>query len=124
MHTYLPSRTSGKLAFICLCFSLFSLLPQLANAAGTGYNTTYVNGVKTITLPVETAVFTSGPDVVLVTETCTECHSADYPTTQPSQSRDGWLAVIEKMEHNFEMAPLTNTDQSLILDYLTTYYGH
>ena len=123
MRTFLPGLIRGKLLATCLFVSLFGLLPYLANAAGTGYNMSYVNGIKTITLPEETAAFTPGPNVALVTQVCTGCHSADYPTTQPYQTRNEWLSVLEKMQNNYGMMPLGNTEQTLILDYLTTNYG-
>lgn len=98
-------------------------LPILALAAGTGYNMTYVGGVKTVIMPPETAAFAPGPNVDLVTATCGECHSVDYPTTQAPQDWAGWLAVMDKMQNNYGMEPLSNSDQSMILEYLTTYYG-
>jgi sulfite dehydrogenase (cytochrome) subunit B len=120
MRTHWPYPCMYKLCALCLCLSVFS---TLAHAAGTGYNMTYIGGVKTVTLPPEITTFKTGPNVELVTSACASCHSSDYPTTQPYQDRAGWLAVVDKMKDNFGMMPLGNTDEALIIDYLTTYYG-
>lgn len=120
MNYYITRNTILIMSVFCINSMLY-VLPL--HAAGTNYNTTYVNGVKTITLPVETAEFTPGPNVELVEHICTSCHSADYPTTQPYQDRTGWHEVVEKMHHVFHMDALTITDEDLIVDYLTTYYG-
>lgn len=114
-HQYIPD-----LGAVCLCLSVLS---TPAYAAGTGYNMTYEGGVKTVILPEETAVLTAGLNVELVTMACTSCHSADYPTTQPYQDRVGWLTLVEKMIDHFNMEPISHTDEALIVDYLTTYYG-
>jgi sulfite dehydrogenase (cytochrome) subunit B len=120
MRTHWSCPYLRNLCALCLCLSVCS---TVAHAAGTGYNMTYVGGVKTVTLPPETATFKDGLNVVLVTNECASCHSSDYPTTQPYQDRAGWLAVVDKMKDNFGMMPLGNTDEALIIDYLTTYYG-
>ena len=119
MRTHLSCLSRRKLVTLFLCLSMF---PVLVHAAGTGYNMTYVGGVKTVTLSPEEVTFTTGPNVALVTVVCSSCHSSDYPTTQAHHTRSGWLAVIDKMKNNFGMLPIGNTDESLILDYLTTYY--
>jgi hypothetical protein len=120
MRTHWSHPYIRKLPVLFLCLSALS---TFAHAAGTGYNMTYVGGVKTVTLPPELITFTAGPNVDLVTSVCVSCHSSDYPTTQAYMDRAGWLAVIDKMKNNFGMLPIGNTDESLILDYLTTYYG-
>ncbi|MDO8704197.1 MAG: hypothetical protein Q7J84_04550 [Sulfuricaulis sp.] len=78
---------------------------------------------KTIYLPPETAVFEPGLYSGLVTQKCTVCHSADYPTTQPVQKQAGWQAVVDKMQNVFNMPPLSATDQANIVEYLVTHYG-
>lgn len=78
---------------------------------------------ESIILPPETAAFEPGTNSALVTQKCTLCHTADYPTTQPPQNRAGWQAVLTKMQNVFGMPPLTANDTTLILDYLVTHYG-
>lgn len=94
-----------------------------ANAAGSGYNMTYYNGIKTITLPPETAAFNVALYSDVATRVCADCHSADYPTTQPYQSRAGWQAVLDKMKFTFGMPSPGTTDEGYIIDYLTANYG-
>lgn len=92
-------------------------------AAGTGYNMTYYNGVKTVTLPPETAAFKLALYSDIATVVCADCHSSDYPTTQPYQSRSGWQAVLDKMKVNFGMPSPGPIDEGYIVDYLTSNYG-
>ena len=88
----------------------------LASAADLGQD---------IRLPPEAASvgFRAGAHAGLVRETCLECHSADYVTAQPRQTRDGWRAVVSRMTTVFGMAPISTDDETRILDYLVTFYG-
>jgi hypothetical protein len=84
---------------------------------------TYINGVKTIVLPKEYNTLKNGTGVSTVVQVCTECHSTDYISTQPYQTRDGWQAVITKMRDKFGMDRISANDEATILDYLVTNYG-
>ncbi len=114
---------SARLFLKCSVAVVFFSFAAAAFAAGTGYNMTYSNGVKTITLPPETAAFKVALYSDVATRVCADCHSSDYPTTQPFQSRSGWQAVLDKMKFNFGMPSPGTTDEAQIIDYLTVNYG-
>lgn len=90
---------------------------------GTGGGGT--GGGNTLQLPPEAAsyAFKPGLNQELVREACLECHSADYVTSQPLQTKASWGATLDKMINVFKMDPLTTADRESILLYLTTYYG-
>jgi cytochrome c5 len=50
------------------------------------------------TLPEETAAFKPGPNLDVVQNNCTACHSADYINAQPrGLKKDFWQAEVTKM---------------------------
>jgi sulfite dehydrogenase (cytochrome) subunit B len=72
-----------------------------ANAAPASY-----------TLPDETAAFKPGPNVEVVQNNCTACHSADYVNTQPRGpkfKKDFWQAEVTKMIKVYG-APIEDAD--------------
>jgi sulfite dehydrogenase (cytochrome) subunit B len=76
------------------------------------------------TLPDETAAFKPGPNLEVVQNNCTACHSADYINTQPRGEkfkRDFWQAEVTKMI-NVYGAPIDDADVGKIVDYLTATY--
>jgi mono/diheme cytochrome c family protein len=76
------------------------------------------------TLPDETAAFKPGPNLEVVQNNCTACHSADYINTQPRGEkfkRDFWQAEVTKMI-NVYGAPIDDADVGKIVDYLTSTY--
>jgi sulfite dehydrogenase (cytochrome) subunit B len=93
----------------------------LAFAAATGF----VLGSATAapvsyTLPDETAAFKPGPNLEVVQNNCTGCHSADYINTQPRGpkfKRDFWQAEVTKMIKLYG-APIDDADVGKIVDYL------
>jgi mono/diheme cytochrome c family protein len=75
-------------------------------------------------LPEETASFRPGPNLDVVRNNCTGCHSADYISTQPqgaSYKKDFWQAEVTKMIKVYG-APIEETDISKIVDYLAASY--
>jgi sulfite dehydrogenase (cytochrome) subunit B len=74
-------------------------------------------------LPDETAVFKPGPNLEVVQNNCTACHSADYVSTQPrmEKKRDFWQAEVTKMIKVYG-APIEDADIPKIVDYLATTY--
>ncbi len=71
-------------------------------------------------LPDETAAFRPGPNLDVVTNNCTACHSADYINTQPRGPRfqkDFWQAEVTKMIKVYG-APIDAADVGRIVDYL------
>ena len=74
-------------------------------------------------LPEETAAFKPGPNLDVVKNNCTGCHSADYVQTQPhmEKKKDFWQAEVTKMK-NVYGAPIADADIGKIVEYLATTY--
>ena len=101
------------LALLLATSALILLSPGSTNAAPRSY-----------TLPNETAVFKPGPNLEVVQNNCTACHSADYINTQPRGSKfkkDFWQAEVMKMIKVYG-APIDDADVAKIVDYLATTY--
>jgi mono/diheme cytochrome c family protein len=76
------------------------------------------------TLPEETAAFRPGPNLDVVKNNCTACHSADYVETQPRGpkfKKDFWQAEVTKMIKVYG-APIAEADVPKIVEYLATTY--
>jgi mono/diheme cytochrome c family protein len=77
-----------------------------------------------LNLPSETAAFKPGPNLELVMNNCTGCHSADYIATQPrgpKYKQDFWRAEVNKMIKVYG-APIAEADIAGIVEYLATTY--
>jgi mono/diheme cytochrome c family protein len=75
-------------------------------------------------IPEETAAFKPGPNLDVVRNNCTACHSADYIDTQPRGpkfKKDFWQAEVTKMIKVYG-APIEEADVGRIVDYLATTY--
>jgi mono/diheme cytochrome c family protein len=75
-------------------------------------------------LPEETAAFKPGPNLEVVQNNCTACHSADYIKTQPEgpkYKKDFWQAEVTKMIKLYG-APIDEADVPKIVDYLASTY--
>jgi hypothetical protein len=75
-------------------------------------------------LPDETAAFKPGPNLEIVQNNCTGCHSADYINTQPrnvKSKRDFWQAEVTKMIKTYG-APIDDSDVPKIVEYLAATY--
>jgi sulfite dehydrogenase (cytochrome) subunit B len=75
-------------------------------------------------LPEETAAFKPGPNLEVVQNNCTACHSADYIKTQPQGpefKRDFWHAEVNKMIKAYG-APIDEADVDKIVEYLSQTY--
>jgi cytochrome c5 len=96
------------------------LLPVLALAACISAAIAAPVGYKT---PDETAAFKPGPNVDVVKNNCTACHSVDYVITQPPmKDRKGfWQAEVIKMIKVYG-APIDDADVGKIVDYLAATY--
>ena len=100
-----------------------SLLLTLAAAAGLGFGPVIAAPVN-YKLPEETATFKPGPNLDVVKNNCTACHSADYINTQPRGpkfKKDFWQAEVTKMIKVFG-APIDEADVSKIVEYLAQTY--
>ena len=75
-------------------------------------------------LPDETAAFKPGPNLDVVQNNCTGCHSADYINTQPrnvKSKKDFWQAEVTKMIKTYG-APIDDSDVPGIVEYLAATY--
>jgi sulfite dehydrogenase (cytochrome) subunit B len=75
-------------------------------------------------LPEETAAFKPGPNLEVVQNNCTACHSADYIQTQPQGpkfKKDFWHAEVTKMIKVYG-APIDEADVDKIVEYLSQTY--
>jgi mono/diheme cytochrome c family protein len=101
-------------AALLLAFAVIAgLAPGSAIAAPVSY-----------TLPDETAAFKPGPNLEVVQNNCTGCHSADYINTQPRGpkfKKDFWQAEVTKMIKVYG-APIDDADVDKIVDYLAATY--
>jgi sulfite dehydrogenase (cytochrome) subunit B len=103
------------------CFFL-ALLLTLAAAACLGGSASAAP--ISYTLPDETAAFKPGPNLEVVQNNCTACHSADYVSTQPRGpkfQKDFWQAEVTKMIKVYG-APIDEADVGKIVDYLAATY--
>jgi sulfite dehydrogenase (cytochrome) subunit B len=76
------------------------------------------------TVPEETAAFGPGPNLEVVQNNCSGCHSADYIKTQPRDVKsktDFWQAEVTKMIKVYG-APIDQADVGKIVDYLAATY--
>jgi mono/diheme cytochrome c family protein len=83
-------------------------------------------GAKPVTykLPDETAAFKPGPNLEVVQNNCTACHSADYVAIQPrgpKYKKDFWQAEVNKMIKVYG-AQIDDADVGKIVDYLAATY--
>jgi sulfite dehydrogenase (cytochrome) subunit B len=100
-----------------------ALLLAPATVAGLGPGSASAAPVS-YTLPDETAAFKPGPNLEVVQNNCTACHSADYINTQPRGpkfKKDFWQAEVTKMIKVYG-APIDDADVGKILDYLAATY--
>jgi mono/diheme cytochrome c family protein len=75
-------------------------------------------------LPEETAAFKPGPNLDVVQNNCSGCHSADYVNTQPRNAKskkDFWQAEVTKMIKVYG-APISDADVPKIVEYLAATY--
>jgi sulfite dehydrogenase (cytochrome) subunit B len=101
----------------------FQLLPALAAIAALGAGAATAAPLN-YAVPEETAAFKPGPNLDVVQNNCTACHSADYISTQPRGEkfkRDFWQAEVTKMIKVYG-APIDEADVGKIVDYLAATY--
>jgi sulfite dehydrogenase (cytochrome) subunit B len=104
-------------------FFLLALLIASAAIAGLALGSVTAAPVS-YTLPDETAVFRPGPNLEVVQNNCTACHSADYIQTQPRGEKfkkDFWQAEVTKMIKIYG-APIDDSDVPKIVEYLAAVY--
>jgi sulfite dehydrogenase (cytochrome) subunit B len=103
--------------------ALMSVAGLILGISGSGPSEA---GAKPVSykLPNETATFKPGPNLELVQNNCTACHSVDYVQTQPRGAKfkeDFWRAEVTKMIKVYG-APIAEADVGRIVEYLTQNY--
>ena len=103
----------------------FVLALLLATTAGVDFGRgAAVAAPIAYTLPDETAALRPGPNLDVVKNNCTACHSADYINTQPRGpkfKKDFWQAEVTKMIKVYG-APIDDADVGKIVEYLAATY--
>ena len=102
--------------------SILALAAMVAAMAATAYAAKAAP--VSYKLPEETAAFKPGPNLDVVQNNCTACHSADYINTQPrgpKYKKEFWQAEVTKMIKLYG-APIEEADVSRIVDYLAGTY--
>jgi sulfite dehydrogenase (cytochrome) subunit B len=97
-------------------------LRMLAAALAAGFGAAMATPIS-YPLPEETAAFRPGPNLDVVRNNCTACHSADYVSTQPpmKNKKEFWQAEVTKMIKVYG-APIEEGDIGKIVDYLAATY--
>ena len=100
------------------------LLPSLIAAISVLSFGSVIAAPISYDLPPETAAFKPGPNLEVVMNNCTGCHSADYIATQPRGPKfknDFWKAEVNKMIKVYG-APINEADIPKIVEYLAATY--
>ena len=101
------------------------LAPLFATAAIAGLVLASATAAPvSYTLPDETAAFKPGPNLEVVQNNCTACHSADYIQAQPRGpkfKKDFWQAEVTKMIKVYG-APIDDAAVDKIVEYLAATY--
>lgn len=103
----------------CLSFAAATIAAMVMASPG-------LVGAKPVSykLPDEKAAFKPGPNLEVVQNNCTACHSADYVQTQPKGpkfTKDFWQAEVTKMIKVYG-APIDDSDIPKIVEYLVQTY--
>jgi mono/diheme cytochrome c family protein len=112
-----------KLSTIAALTLLTGLAGLPASLSGSGLSEARAKPIS-YKLPNETATFKPGPNLEVVQNNCTACHSVDYVQTQPRGPKfkeDFWRAEVTKMIKVYG-APIDEADVGKIVDYLTQTY--
>ena len=91
-------------------------LPLLLTACGQA-TTDFAFQNVSVTLPDDTTALPPGPNVEVVTQNCTACHSPSMILTQPRLTRVAWEGEVAKMIKVYK-APVEASAVPAIVDYL------
>lgn len=75
-----------------------------------------------VTLPESPVALPDGPNVAVVRDNCTGCHSPEMILYQPTMPKPTWEAEVNKMRAVYK-APIDPKDTPAIVDYLTAVKG-
>ena len=106
-----------------LALTLTGLAGLIIDICGSGPSGAVAKPVA-YKLPNQTATFKPGPNMEVVQNNCTSCHSVDYVQTQPRGPKFKevfWRAEVTKMIKVYG-APIDEAVVDKIVDYLTQTY--
>jgi cytochrome c5 len=75
-----------------------------------------------VKLPESSRVLPDGPNVAVVHDNCTGCHSVGMILNQPTMPKAAWEAEVAKMRNVYK-APVEQKDVAAIVDYLAAVKG-
>jgi sulfite dehydrogenase (cytochrome) subunit B len=78
--------------------------------------------VQSIVLPRYSPEIQPGPNVEIYSRDCLLCHTARYVSMQPRFPKSVWQSEVKKMVDAYG-APIPDTDQVLIVEYLVVIKG-
>jgi cytochrome c5 len=78
--------------------------------------------VHNIVLPQYPSEVAQGPNVEIYSKNCLICHTARYVSMQPRFSKTVWQNEVKKMVDTYG-ASISETDQTLIVEYLVAVNG-
>jgi len=78
--------------------------------------------VQRITLPQYPAQIAPGPNVEVYKKNCLTCHTTRYVSMQPGFAKAVWQSEVKKMVEVYG-APISDADQTLIVEYLVAVKG-
>ena len=78
--------------------------------------------VQSIVLPQYPPQIANGPNLETYRKNCLLCHTARYVSMQPRFSKSVWQNEVKKMV-DADGAPISETDQALIVEYLVAVNG-
>jgi cytochrome c5 len=90
--------------------------------AGSAAGKADKNPVHEISLPQYPLEMPPGPNLAVFQQHCLLCHGGRYVTMQPRFSRAVWEKEVKKMVDAYG-APITPTEQTQIVEYLTAIKG-
>ena len=80
------------------------------------------NPVHSIVLPQLTPAIADGPNKEIYQRNCLTCHTSRYVSMQPRFSKTVWQNEVKKMVDAYG-APIPESDQALIVEYLVAVKG-
>lgn len=80
------------------------------------------NPVHSIVPPQYAPEIADGPNKEIYQKDCLTCHTARYVSMQPRFSKSVWQSEVKKMVDAYG-APVPETDQALIVEYLVAVKG-
>jgi hypothetical protein len=107
---------------VILTVSIAVYSQQPSGSASKPAVQTDVSQVQSIVLPEYPAEIAEGPHVNTYRRDCLLCHTSRYVSMQPRFPKTVWQNEVKKMVEAYG-APISEADQSLIVEYLVVVKG-